>query len=295
MDDFDANASCSLRQTLTKRGIEADFESQLHMDVWQQNKALLNGVEVGVKLHQSSDKFRLFSQDDATASPPLIGHGYQVEITEAKLKVCYLTLNPSVVLAHTTRLKKSPALYPYYESNVKTFTIAQGDSAFSRDDIFHGVVPNKLIVGFVTSQAYSGAYNKNPFNFQNFGLNYLELAVGGRSVPGEPFQPKFMADPSQPGQYLSTGYSHEYQSLFKNKYPQEQGNSIQRSDFPRGYAVYVYDIKPGTDRELFSPLSRGHTRLSARFDLPTSEPIICIVYGLFPSSFKIDEARNILQ
>lgn len=286
-DDSGGNVAHGTRRTLTENGGEVDFEGPLHVDVWQQGKALVNGIELFIKLHQSSDKFRLFNK---------AGKAYQVEITDAKLKVCHLKLNSSVFLAHNTRLQKDLALYPYWASNIMTYSVSTGDSGLTRDNIFHGDVPNKLIVAFTTSDAYTGSYTKNPFHFPHCNLNYLELAVNGQSVPGEPFQPNYtettLADGNTKQNY--TGYAAEYLSLFQNKYPQEQSNWITQSDYGRGYSAYVFNIKPGTDHDLFSPLMKGRTRLTAKFDKPAAEPLICIVYGIFPAQFKVDEARNII-
>ena len=61
-----------------------------------------------------------------------------------------------------------------------------------------------------------------------------------------------------------------------------------------GYAIYVYDLKPGTEGKLYSKPNRGHTRLSVRFSKGLEAPVNCIAYGIFPNEFKIDQARNIL-
>ena len=286
MSDSTGNVGHLNRKKLTQYGI-ADFESVLHVDLAQQDKCILNGVQIGVTLFQNDDNFRLFTTN---------GQPYEVEIVDAVLKVCHVKVNPSVVVSHNERLKKSPAIYPYWKSDIKTFGIASGSYTFSTDDIFHGYVPDKLIVAFVLSEAYSGDYSKNPFDFQHFNLNFLELSVDGRSVPTIPFQPQYQEVTTEAGTItpLSTGYVHEYLSLFKNDYPQNGAFWITRDDFAGGYAIYVFDIKPGTDGKLFSKIKRGHTRLSARFGSGLLAPVNVITYGIFPSEFRIDQTRNIL-
>ena len=70
MDDPTANAGHVQRRNLTKDG-KADFEGVLHVDLAQQPKAILNGVQIIVKLFQSEDDFRLLSAN---------GTPYKVEI-----------------------------------------------------------------------------------------------------------------------------------------------------------------------------------------------------------------------
>ena len=288
MEDPSVNSGYSLRKSLTAKSNEVDFEGVLHVDIAQQGKAILNGVPLTIKLFQHDDKFRLFSPKHGQPNVPT----YHVKITDAILKVCYIKLKPFVLFAHAERLKKSPAIYPYWRSDIKSFGIAAGSLTFAQDDIFQGLVPNKLVVAFVTSAAYSGDFKQNPFNFKNFGLNYLELAVDGRSLPTVPFQPKYAVDSNN--SYLHTGYVTEYLSLFRHEYPQKSGNFINRADFPRGYAIYTFTIKPVTGEELYSDIKKGHTRLTARFDKALTESVTAIVYGVFPSEFRIDHTRNVL-
>lgn len=284
MDNVLSNIGHIQRNELIKNG-SVEFEGVLQMDVAQQPRAILNGVQISVKLYQNDDSFRLIS-NGAT--------DYQVEIEDAVLKVCHLKLNPSVVLATNERLKRSPALYPYWRSDIKTFSISQGAHTFTTDDMFHGLVPNRLVVSLVRSSSYSGNMLENPFRFQHFDLNYLELAVNGRSVPTVPFQPKFTVDPEDSANYLPTGFVHEYLSLFKNENPQQEtSNFIKRDEYPNGYSFFVFSVRDSTGEDVFSRVSKGHTRLSARFAAGVPEPVTVIVYGIFPDEFKIDHARNV--
>ena len=240
---------------------------------------------ITIKLFQHDDQFRLFTHDEATS--------YRIEIVDAVFKVCCMKLNPSVTVAQDELLTKSPAVYPHWRSDIKTFSVAQGSYTFSVDDIFHGLVPARLFLAIVSSSAYAGNLKKNPFNFQHFFLNYLELAVDGQSVPSVPFQPHYQTNPADTDKVLPTGYVHEFVSAFKSKYPQAEGNWITRSEYPGGYVIYVFDVKPGVDENIFCPQQQGHTRINARFENQLSEPVTVIAYGIFPSEFKIHHVRNV--
>ena len=265
-----------------------DFEGPLHIDVAQQEKAILNGLQVTVKLFQHDDAFRLFSLTADALNT------YKVEVVDAVLKVCNVKVNPSVTVAQNEVLLKTPAIYPYWKSDIKTFTIPSGSYTFSVDDIYHGLVPARLFVGLVLSSAYSGDVTKSPFDFSHFHLNYLELAVDGQSVPSLAFQPHYQVDPQDPRDVSPNGYIHEFVSAFKSRYPQAEGNWIQRSEFPGGYALYVFDVQPGVDDNLFCIQQHGHTRLNARFAEALNSPVTVVAYGLFPSEFKIDQVRNVI-
>ena len=113
-------------------------------------------------------------------------------------------------------------------------------------------------------------------------------------MPTVPFQPHYQDNIVAAGQTLPIGYIAEFLSLFKSRYPQAEGNWIQRADYPGGYAIYVFDVKPGTSENLFSTPQKGHTRLSVRFERELQEPVTAIVYGTFPNQFHIDHARNVI-
>ena len=114
-----------------------------------------------------------------------------MSITSAVLKVCHIKVADAVVVAQNEVLGIGPAIYPYWKSNFKTISIPSGVSAVSSDDIFHGEVPSKLILDIVRTDAFSGDYKLNPYNFLHVNVNYLELSVDGQSVPAQPLKPNF--------------------------------------------------------------------------------------------------------
>ena len=52
------------------------------------------------------------------------------------------------------------------------------------DNLFHSIVPKKLIFGFVDNLAYSGAKDKDPFVFENLDKKICEVGI---FVNGRPF------------------------------------------------------------------------------------------------------------
>ena len=97
---------------------------------------------------------------------------YKIIITEAILKVCHVSLNPNVVVAHNEAIQISPAIYPFWRSDIKTFNVSSGSYTVMTDNIFHGKVPSKIIIGMVSNAAYSGDYKKS-FQFSNYESKLL--------------------------------------------------------------------------------------------------------------------------
>ena len=99
---------------------------------------------------------------------------YKLQIRSAVLKVCHVSLNPSLIIMHNESLKLTPALYLFWRSDIKSFSVPPGSLTFMTDNIFHGKVPSKIIIRMVSNSAYSGDFSKNPFNFIHMDANYLE-------------------------------------------------------------------------------------------------------------------------
>ena len=268
------NPGLDERNSFTRTGLEVALEGPLHLDIVQQDRPLLNGVSITLKMYPNDKKFLIMSGD---------AHEYKVEITSASFKVCYVKVSDSVVIAQNEVLKLSPAMYPFWKSNIKTFSLPKGISTYTSDDIFHGKVPSKVVLGFVRTEAYSGSYTHNPFNFVHSGVNFIEFAVNGKSVPQEPLQPNFS----------NLDFVTSFLTLFSNKYPHHKGNFIERDDYDNGYSIFVFDIQGEADGALMSKPKEGISRLQIRFAENTASALTVIVYALYPSMLYCDHTRNI--
>ena len=125
-----------------------DLEGPLFLDLFQQSRLLVNGVSIGLKLWPSLDSFRIMSDS--------VNPDEKVQLVDVRFKLCVQRLNGGVLVAHEKLFQNQPALYPYLRSEIKTASIAPGQYGFNADDIFQGLVPRKLVVGLVSSTAYTG-------------------------------------------------------------------------------------------------------------------------------------------
>ena len=86
----DDNAGLVAHRKLLSTTKSVDLIGHLHCDVFNQEKLLVNGVEVRVRLVRSRDSFCLMDLIDL----------YSVHIEEANLLVRRVKISPSVLLAH---------------------------------------------------------------------------------------------------------------------------------------------------------------------------------------------------
>ena len=95
-----------------------DMMGRLHVDLFLQDRYLLNGVDVKIRLVRSKDTFALMA-----------GGGnldYKVHIVNATIFARKATLNPTVQMAHIKALDKGTAKYPLRSVDCKVYSIPTG-------------------------------------------------------------------------------------------------------------------------------------------------------------------------
>ena len=82
-------------------------------------------------------------------------------------------------------------------------SIPAGTRVSNQEILFLGTLPKSIVIGMVDSDAFTGAYNKNPFAFKHYDLEFLAVYVDGQQYPSKPLQP----------QYLMGSAVHEFYQL----------------------------------------------------------------------------------
>jgi len=201
----------------------------LHCDVFNQDKMLINGVEVRVRLTRSEDEFCLMYASE--------GGLFRVDITDATLIMRRVKVSPGVLLAHSRCLSKTTAKYPITRVEIKNFNLQAGIMSTSLDNIFFGQLPKRIIVGFVDNRAFNGNRTLNPFNFEHINLSYLSLYVDGVQVPSKPLTPRQPANANR----LSIEC---FQTLFTGTgvHFSDTGCGINRENYDQGYFLTCHDL-----------------------------------------------------
>ena len=107
------------------------------------------------------------------------GKKYKVIITEVMLKAAMVGIHPDILKSHACTLKDKPAIYPFNRADVKTFAVPKGQYNINQDEIFEGKIPNRLVLGMVSADAYAGDLTKNPFNFKHYNFDFMCLYANG--------------------------------------------------------------------------------------------------------------------
>ncbi|XP_038058848.1 uncharacterized protein F54H12.2-like [Patiria miniata] len=279
--DDAVNHGLKKRYQFTKGSSEVDMIGPIHSDIFFQDKHMLNGVDLKLKLIRSSNAFCLMA---AGGNPT-----YKVVILNASVFVRKVKVSSGVMLGHMKALEKGTAKYPIKRNLCKMVSVPRGNLTLTQDHVFLGQLPNRIVVGCVTNEAFNGRYGKNPFNFQHMNINFLTVHLDGEQIPYSPLKPKF----KEPGK----NYIRAYQTLFSgtDKMYQDEGVAITRDDYPAGYTLFAFDLSPDLSvGGHFNLVRRGNLRLDVHFANPLDATINVIIYAEFNNIIEIDQARNVI-
>ena len=269
--------NAGLAQRYTNYLLNADFIGPLFADLFEQDRLLINGVELGVKLYRSDPKFYIKG-----------GKAYQIKFTDIVLKVCKVKLSPQLLLSHEKMLETVPAKYPYSRSELKRILMPVNSPTFRVDNLFQNRVPSKLIVTGVDTSASNGSLTSNPYRF-NIDNMTATLKVDGVNVP---FQNPLTAGGTRlPGGGTTkdaTAYFSCFQGLGRDN--TDFGTSRDRVD-QNGF--FCFDLNGvGESLDAFPLIKRGEVSLEFTFEGNHSKSMLALAY--FPDMYQIDKARNVM-
>ncbi len=257
----------------------------IHADIFQQEKYMVNNVDMAVKFTRSKPEFCLMGGEGG-------GAAYRIDIQDATLFVRKVAVADHVFLAHQHTLLSNNAIYPISHVVMRTFSIPQGNLSGPQDNVFLGQLPQEVLVVFVDNDAASGNYEKNPYNFKHMGVSHFVATYGGLQVPATPLSPHYID--GQPNGGLYTRALHQLYAA-NSKLMRDKGCMVEREDFPRGYAIYGFDFRPDIGcRGHFALVKTGAVQFDIKFRQALPQTINMIVYAAFDSFMEITHSREVI-
>nr|CAB3266070.1 uncharacterized protein F54H12.2-like [Phallusia mammillata] len=273
-----ANGGFRLRKQLSAGSRAVEMIGKLHLDMMFQNRYLLNGVDVKVRLSRSKDAFSLMAAQDAE---------FRINIRDVRLYARKVHPSAPVLMGHIKALQRGTAKYPITRGEIKVFSVPRGDLSTNQEGLIRGQIPKRIVIGFVDNDAYNGAYHKNPFNFKHLNVNFLALYQDGRMIPGKALQPD----------YANRRYIRSFLTMFSGTgtFFENSGNGIDVADYSRGFTLYCFDLTPDqSDLASFDLVRHGNVRLTANFSAPLDSSVNIVVYSEYENIIEIDRHRNVI-
>ena len=274
MEDHQLNKGFKSRQEWSLGSKQVVMIGRPHLDLCFQDRLMLNGVDIKMRLVRSKDAFSL------------MGEG-KVKIEDVALFVRKVKVDPSVQLDHIRGLERMSAKYPLCRVETKVFSVPKHNMMANQENLFLGQLPNRMVIGMVENTAFNGDKDKNPYNFKHFDVNYLALHVDGKQIPAKPLTPKFddkLCTRSYASLFTGTGFMGH-----------DRGNQISPDEYADGFTLFAFDLTPDLDEGgHFHLVKQGNLRLELHFATQLPETINVIMYEEFDNVIEVDKARNVL-
>lgn len=279
MDNTDDNNSgFKIRKNLVKNSRIVDMYGNLHCDLFNQDKYLINGVEMKIKLQRAKTAFQIMATGNSNPS---------ITILEAVLYVRKIKINPSILIAHARALSVATAKYPITRVDVKTISIPIDVQSKTIDNLYLGQLPKRCIIGFVENKAFNGDLSLNPYNFQNFRHNFLSFYLDSVQIPSTPLTPDF----------TNHLYTRSYHTLFSGSgiHFSDTGNCVTKDEYPHGFCLAAFDLTSdlSSNESHWNIIKSGCLRLEVRFEEPLTKTITAIIFAEFDNVIEIDKNRNV--
>ena len=284
------NVGFAKRHQFIKNGNRFVLSGPIFADIFMTDRLLLNMMDLKVVLHRSSDAFSLMEIGNSSPIEP------KVQLSDVVLKVRKVKVDQSVSDGVERMLKQTPVLYPIRQVECKIRTIPANLPNVRQDNIFSGIIP---VVGLVHVDATTGEYDKNPYNFQHFGVTSVSLTANGQEIPFKLLTLKYPKDANgkiDPANDTELDFDEAYNTLFSGtgKIYSNAGLDITREDYPGGYALYAFDLTPDMCKsaDYFNAVQRGTLTLALTFGASHTHAIGMVCYGDFENIIRIDGERN---
>ena len=272
------NDSFKNRAEFFKDDSIVEVTAPLHIDIFSQDKYLLNYTDLKIELHRNSDPFVLQCFENVDL---------KLEILKIKLYLRKVEILDSVNMAIESVLKTSTVKYPIRRVVMTNIQVSNPATEAPHQTLFSGQLPRRIVFGCIEGDAYRGTYKKSPFVFKNFGIRDVRVICAGQTFPMQPLNVDFK----------NNLYINAYNQLFEalDLARDNKGNCINREDFKSTHCLFAFDLTPDEDDNgHWDLIKEGTTSIDIKFSekLPDSG-IQIIVYAEFDNLLLIDKDRNV--
>ncbi len=288
------NQGFAKRHQFIHDGKKFTLAGPVFVDAFMGSRLLLNMVDLKLILNRSSDQFCLMDKNSNSLNA-------KVKLTDVILKVRKVKVSPTVSMAHELALKKMPAIYPIWRVECKTFVMAANIPNVRKDNVFTGIIPKTFVFGLTDAKAFSGDYEKNPYNFEDYKVTTVTLTANGEELPFKQLTLNYESN--------KENFIQAYNTLFSGtgKMNYNTGLDISRKDYPKGYTLYAFDLTPDMcgASPYFNTIQGGSLTVDITFaDTPSAQTfpagttaptaIAMVCYGDFENVIQIDSERNVI-
>lgn len=269
------------RAKIFEDGKMGEFMTRVEFDLANQERFLLNNMEVLFQFHKADDKFLVHAPDVTDENL------YRVRIHDMRLWVKLVDAQPSVNVGVLSMLERASARYCLRKSEVRTYFLTEGRTE-SAHNIFSSVRPRRMCIGLVANDAYVGTVKKSPFNFQRFDIREVGVECAGFNYPATRYDLRF--DTKNPS------FMRAFVDLHNALNIRTCGITVDK--FWSGWTLFVIPLTPLLDDNAdgFELIQQTTTTLKLAFHKPIPKGGVMVVcMAEFDQLLSIDQNRVIIS
>ena len=155
----------------------------LHFDFFNSDRLFAPGMDMTLIATRISDDFVIMQPEASKKS-------WKIVLSDIKLHVPYIAVADNIVAHHKSLMNSGKSiLIPIKKTEVLTFPFGTGLTNIIMPNLYMNRLPKSLILAMVETRSYNGYVHTNPYYFQNFGVEHVQLSRMGVAIPSEPYRP----------------------------------------------------------------------------------------------------------
>ena len=268
------NDGLRIRSNYAKKGV--DLFGKLHLDIFNQPRYLINAVNIHLKLIKAKPEFVLMWTNP--------NKQFTYEISECAFVTRKVQITDAIRLAHENVLvSRSNCLYPINRVQIGVHSLSSGIYQFEKDNLFHGIIPSRVTLGFTSAKAFNGTRDSNPYTFSDFNVSSIDFLINDKSVAPMSLN---IADNKNGSAFVNL-----FQST--HMFGRNEGNSLTREEFDHGSTIFCFECSPDLG-DVSTLYRKGNTKLSVKFSEPTPEVISLIILSETDQLIQIASNRSVM-
>lgn len=262
---------------------EFELRGKIAHGLFEQGRLLPPNVSIKIQLIKAPVAFSVLADTPGNNAP----YEEKIKILEAKLVLKKALVSDEVIKRNLLPVKGGgkKLQFPYKDYDCLSYTIQSGALTHTSQSfsMLNGDLPEALVVGLVSTDAYSGHITKSPFNFKHFKTATAELFVDGdlvlhRTLNCDVEKNKFVPAYRQLECILPEGVT---------------SNHITTDDFKSGYFLLPFDINFTKRKDRVQLPKKGNFRIKLNFGSALTSAVQVVVYYVQNRIISIDGNNSV--
>ena len=244
----------------------------LLLDVSSSGQYLLNSCDARLRLDLSPASLLINSHDSEK-------YGYKIEALKLWTKKIVPNSNALMSLNKSLLRSNRSIEYLFQRPIVKTYVFPAGQNMLSMDNIFNGIIPNRVHFCMLRQASANGSQINNGAYLTHGSLSSIRLEVNGNIISS--FQTDFK--------------NEEIAHLFHHNILNNdcEDNLITYNNFIDGRTIYTWQLA-AKECEGTLPIEKmGNLRMTLQTAGTNLENLVIFIFGLTSALLEIDAGRRV--